>query len=369
MLTGGGVKKNHIIIDQNLSDPNEIISGDINSEAVQWIRSNSHRYATIYSGNTMYICQLDDSNSNLFASDGASSSDTLMTYDIMMKLPRFYYHAEEINPDVWDIGFGIQPESDDWMEWDGKEMIGVYEGNVNNNMLFSFSGVTPMSGLSWDSAVRNVNAKNNFHNSEGYSFIKWKHHSLMAFLFYAMYGTTNSQAICGAGTINYPKVTGRSNSMGMTDTIAGVNGDNGSINFWGLENWWGDLEEHIYNVNTEGERFIITEDDGTSRVFNQQDGYLVISKMEIGSYLDLLPTGLSEEDDCEMNFCDRVDIYGAMKTVATRSGYDNNEEDGISFLRTQFTDTTTRNFLGVRLAYSGNYTELAHAEWLAHGFS
>lgn len=33
-----------IVLNQNLSDPSAMLSGDINGEAIQWIRENSHRY-------------------------------------------------------------------------------------------------------------------------------------------------------------------------------------------------------------------------------------------------------------------------------------------------------------------------------------
>ena len=48
-----------ITIDQNISDPATRISGDINGEHIQLIRSNSHRYLGKYtSEGTMTICQL-----------------------------------------------------------------------------------------------------------------------------------------------------------------------------------------------------------------------------------------------------------------------------------------------------------------------
>lgn len=68
----------------------------------------------------------------------------------------------------------------------------------------------------------------------GYSLVKWKHHSIICFLFYALYGTTNSQAICGSGESSY-NTTGATDSLGMEDTTTS-NGNSRGINFWGLEN-------------------------------------------------------------------------------------------------------------------------------------
>ena len=106
--------------------------------------------------------------------------------------------------------------------------------------------------------------------------INYDIHRLLAYLFYGYYGTLNSQDVCGSGTITtisnnyYFKKTGLCNNLGMTDTtndtgeitsgngtvdantqdgqdqiIAGYGIDIKSVNFWGLENWWGDICEWI----------------------------------------------------------------------------------------------------------------------------
>jgi hypothetical protein len=57
----------------------------------------------------------------------------------------------------------------------------------------------------------------------------------------------------------------------MADTVAGGNGNTDSINFLGLENWWGNKYEFIdnirFNYTTEVSQpnFSIQEYDGTWR--------------------------------------------------------------------------------------------------------
>lgn len=53
-----------IRLNMTITDPASMITGDVNGEAIQAIRSNSHRYLGKYTGNgQMTICQLDDSDS------------------------------------------------------------------------------------------------------------------------------------------------------------------------------------------------------------------------------------------------------------------------------------------------------------------
>mgnify|MGYP003507011109 CR=1 FL=1 len=74
----------------------------------------------------------------------------------------------------------------------------------------------------------------------------------MGILFYAYYGNTNSQSICGSGSNSSAKTTGYNDFLGMRDTSIPGGGNVYSINFWGLENWWGDLYEYIDNLYTVG---------------------------------------------------------------------------------------------------------------------
>lgn len=42
-MMGGGGMTNVIRIDQTISDPYKMISGDVNGNVIKWIRQNSHR--------------------------------------------------------------------------------------------------------------------------------------------------------------------------------------------------------------------------------------------------------------------------------------------------------------------------------------
>lgn len=224
-----------IRLNMTITDPASMITGDVNGTHIQLIRNNSHRYLGKYTGDgEMTICQLDDTDSTKYF-DGTTATLTGTQGDVFVKLPKFYYKAEKEATNIWNISFSCVSSSpgSDWKEWDGNDLIGAYEAYSTSSKVYSRSGVTSTGSIS--QANFKTYARN---RGTGYSIVKWKHHSMMCFLFYALYGNTNCQAICGSGTSSYTKSTGATNSLGMEDTTTS-NGNSMSINFWGLENWWG----------------------------------------------------------------------------------------------------------------------------------
>lgn len=340
-------------------DPAKIISGDINSDAIQWIRANSHRYLGKYTGTgQMTICQLADVNpdgaTGAYFYDGVTEvqapwcggTDSLCEW--WMRLPKFYYHAEEIEPDIWDIGFGQEPEADDWKCWDGNDLIGVFKASTDQRGYpVCRADMTPKVNMSQSDFYNKVRLR-----GDGYSLVKFKHHSMMAFLFYAMYGNTDCKAICGSGTNDYPKTTGQTDLLGMTDTVAGGNGDSGSINFWGLENWWGDIYEIVDNVSINNRVWTITEDDGFTR--NVQAGTLSghISKVSVGENLDMVPTAVDVINS--IGFCDLYSQSSRNALVLARSYYGSLSYGGVACANATLAAPNAYSGFGSRLAFRGD---------------
>lgn len=139
-------------------------------------------------------------------------------------------------------------------------------------------------------------------------------HCVMAILFYAQYGHTNCQEKIGAGSNTFAKQCGQTNANGMNDTKgtspvsglndAGADGNAQSINFWGLENWWGNKHEWIDNVVVDAYEWKITEPDGTVRTPGKASTseYGYITKMLFGDCCDLIPTEASGSSTT--GFCD-----------------------------------------------------------------
>lgn len=341
-----------ITIDQNISDPATMISGEVNGEHIQLIRQNSHRYLGKYTAeNTMTICQLDDNNSNMFH-DGRPAILTGSYGDVFMRLPRFWYKAVEKSTDVWNIGFYCGDEIDeleDWMEWDGKSLIGVYLAALKNDAMYSIvNGGYPYgsygdSSLSFRKYSNYVKAR-----GDGFSFIRWEHHCIMAFLFFAMYGHTNSQEIIGTGKSN--SKIGVTSSMGMQDTQGASD-----INFWGLENWWPAqelIENARCNMGSINEIISVTMQDGSVRdtepSINNYGNYYA-TKIAIGPYLDLVCTGTGGSSTT--GYCDVIlmeDNTDDIDGYVYRGGR-TSERNGITAL-------TCKSFVAsyFRIAFYGN---------------
>lgn len=345
-----------ITINQLIGDPYSRVTGDINGEAIQWIRQNSHNYLCKYKEGMMYICQLKDSNNNYYH-DGSYSVLGSLGVDVMMKLPIFYTKSENVSSGVWNISFSTS-KKDGMTEWGG-DLIGAFEGFVNSDKLYSLK----MSGSSSTAGASLSNFRTYARNrGNGFTLVKWKHHNIMAFLYYAMYGNTDSQGTIGSGTDSYAKELGVTSNLGMTDTVAGENGDNNSIKFWGLENWWGNKAEFIDNVLVNPVQingvWRITEDDGTTRDLQGLAGNnLYPMEFIVGDHLDCLAKSVG--GNSSSGYCDSYSVLTS-KTgyVVYRSGSNNSKDGGVSFLSANILSTVANNNIGTRLAFQGPMTEI-----------
>ena len=352
-----------ITIDQTITDPATMITGDVNGEHIQSIRNNSHRYLGKYTAEgTMTLCQLDDDDSTKYA-DGTTADLTGAEGDVFMKMPRFWYIAKEKSTDVWGIGFyyGTESPGENWKEWDDNGLIGVYEAYSADSKVYSRSGVASSGEISQANFKAYARSRGN-----GFQIVDWQMHCVMAILFYAQYGHTNCQEKIGAGTGSSSKQCGQTNANGMNDTKgtspvsglndAGADGNTQSINFWGLENWWGNKYEWIDNVVVDAYEWKITEPDGTVRTpgkASTSSNY--ITKMMFGENCDLIPTAASGSETT--GFCDYY--YGSSSTarVVRRSLIYSNTDGGVAYVDA-FVDSSSMNSNGgSRLAFRGQCVE------------
>ena len=352
-------KTTTIYIDQSISDPSTMITRTVDEGAIEAIRKNSHRYVGTYdeSTQTMSLKQLSDTDGTKYA-DGTNAELTTLGKDVWMKLPKFYYKAENI-PDsfkpnyLWTITFKYgsqfeEGELDGFKEWDGKDLIGVYKAYSDDQGLYSVSGVTPTGSKTPTEFINLAQARGN-----GFSLVKLKHHSIMGFLFYALYTNTNCQAIVGSGTSTSRKTTGATNALSMEDTSASTNGNSQSINFWGLENWWGDAYETICNVVAAESTFEITEDDGSIRTITKHPRGGYINRILIGSNLDLICADNLSGGSSTTYFCDHAGVMATGDML--RRSYNSNKEDGGVACMSSTTSTWSSENSCTRLCYRGDY--------------
>lgn len=352
-----------IILNQNLTDPATMISGDVNGPAIQWIRNNSHNYLVKKTGEGIVaVCQLDDSTRNKYY-DGSPADLTGAEGDVMMKLPYFAYKAVEAEPDIWHISFAQKPVDNTWKVWEGNDMIGCYESFADAEKVYSRSGVDSTGNISQQNYK--IYARN---RGDGYTIVRWEHQNIMAFLFYALYGNTNSQDKIGRGVNSYTKTTGVTDTLGMKDTVAGGNGDSNSINFFGLENWWGNKYEWIDNVVVNP-----SSGNGVWRVTDTVTGetrdiagmapnnsWNWIKTVVIGEYLDIVvkEAGMSETT----GYCDGQYLSTSASHVVARSCNNSYSDGGVAFVYVGHDSTFTYLFYCSRLAFRGVIREAESVE-------
>ena len=352
-----------VIIDQTITDPATMISGAVNSSVIQQIRAGSHRYLGKYTADgQMTLCQLSDTDGTKYA-DGTDAVLTGAEGDVFMKMPDFWYRGLEIGTDVWGLQFryGSASPGAGWTKWDTNALIGVYEAYSEGEKLYSRSGVTSSGNIS--QANFKAYARN---RGNGFRIVDWQMHCVMAILFYAQYGHTNCQDKIGKGTSSYTKQCGQTNANGMNDTKgtspvsglndAGANGNSQSINFWGLENWWGNKYEWIDNVVVNSYNWEITEPDGTVRKpgkAGSSSNY--ITKMMFGDCCDLIPTAASGSETT--GFCDYYYGSSSSARVVRRSSSYSDTSGGVACVSAGSDSSDTLSYPGSRLAFRGQCVE------------
>ena len=281
--------------------------GDPNNNALSWLRKNTHAYVSRNLGiSGVKLKQLSDSNRKMFA-DGTSAASYISNengeFDVFLKFSSdIYYKTEawipkdqsEPDPDyvAVTIATEISPTDDasKWCKWSQYKLIGVYPACQINNKLYSLSGKRAINNISQFDSISKAKARGTNFNICDYDMAK-----LFAFLFYGYYSSLGSQQVCGYGTKNvindiyYPKITGSTDELNMTDTnstngtgpdnpneeqiIAGIGPDIKTVNFWGLESCWGDISEWLSNLTM-------------MTAYRHSDGVSPNAKYYVADYID-----------------------------------------------------------------------------------
>lgn len=394
-------KATTIRINQNVSDPATMVlnpddCGAANAEdmtnVIAWIRKNSHCYLGKFYNETrgMEIKQLYDGDRNYYDNNGERGQQAVINgtpdengiiADVFMKLPEFYYKTvNETNDSGEDTGivaisFATGAIDDSYIRWNPNTLIGVYEGAIINDgtydRLYSISGVTPKSNYSqanFKLAARRRNDITSVTQSNCFSIVNYQTHVVMALLYYCYWGgnTMNCQALLGSGTSTYPKTTGGTDGRCMSDTVANYDGNIGSINFWGLENWWGDLSEWVDDLQTANDTGLVNVLNYNGGVTRQvQSGYVgssfkCVTKYIFGQYADMLPEAVQTgSNNWNLNFCDGSNVSAASGNVARRGASGSDAGGGVGCLSVSSSASDSAAYIGSRLLYNGKITEVS----------
>lgn len=341
-----------ILIDQTITDPATMVTNVYDDGGIGMIRANSHRYVCKLVDGVLEAKQLQDGNGTLYL-DGTTADLTGGEGDVFMKLPKFFYRAWSDTADKWYIEFvyGDRP-SDDYIAWDDNHFVGVYEGCVQDSKLYSVSGVVSTGSLNHSTFKTYA-----LNKGVGYSIIKWHHHCIMACLFLGYYKNTNCQSIVGAG-LSTSEATGACDALGMEDTVAGINGDDQSINFWGLENWWGSKYEWIDGVFPNqriAQVWDIEDSEGNLRsvVCGITGTAAYVSKFVIGPNLDLVPSAVGATSNS--GFCDAIYIDSTLNRRALRSYAGKGTIAGVFMINANNSTSSAYPSASSRLCYYGPY--------------
>jgi hypothetical protein len=344
-----------IYLDLSKTSPSQIVTGDVNGDVIKWIRKNSHRYLVKKTAEgKVTMCQLADGDGTIFAGDGSTAALDGTMGDVMVHVPTFYYREQLLALNKWEIVFSLIDLGEEWIKYDGNQLLGAYEAYVDSSKVYSRSGVASTGNVSQANFKSYARAR-----GAGYTITTWEQHCVMAILFYAEYGNTNSQGIIGSGTDSYEKETGQTDSLGMEDTHAETNGNTMSINFWGLENWWGNKYEFIDNVvvNPQSANGVwrITDRDGNARdvqgATEETANWYYPKSMRIGTHLDMIPNVLGGSSSSSL--CDGFYYDPSTSRVVRRSGSGASAYGGCACVNASLDAYSASDFSGARLSFAG----------------
>ena len=258
----------------------------------------------------------------------------------------------------------IEAIEPDWVE-DDEFLCAVYEALLQDDFVKSISGEISTGTVS--QADLKVYAAN---SGPGFQLIDWDMHCAVANLFYAKYGTRDSQGQCGYGQSSYNKRSGLTNMLGMRDTINPENKTTGayyyegetlkdaySTNVLGYECWQGDKAEWMDGVTLNKEkangRWSI---ETPGRPPREVQGIAVFAEywpanMVFGRHMDLIVArgGGSETS----HYCDWQNVSSSTRRVVYRSSYHAYANGGVSCANTSSGSSSAHASIGSRLAFRG----------------
>lgn len=300
------IEPNHVcyIINQSadVKDPNDRVShnfiknelgelievsengftGNSKTNFLTWLREHTHAYVGVYdeNKNIAKLKQLDDKIYGKF-SDGTDATSYLtsdnpfvniwLKFDVDIYFKTEQYPLESNNDSILVTIAKERLDTENWQYVSKHTLIGVYEGSLTDNNDYYFARSIAKAPVFTETEDMPFVAAMITATQYNQTSCSYKIHQLMAYLFYGYYGTLDSQSVCGYGTQTYSSATNKFYAkdtaiaeiapMIDTDVFNGTNNttDNTiiesknnaslkSIRFWGLENWWGNVQELMFDV-------------------------------------------------------------------------------------------------------------------------
>ena len=344
-----------IYIDDTINSPEKKITrSSTDITIIEAIKKRFHRYLGYYDNGILKMCQLWDKDSTYFndadydnqgSYTGTSISakntlafQVLSQCDFFVNCERPIYTRYSIDTSLGHnrhkIEISFANGGSGWKEWhfgfgQDRDVIGVFKLSTMpsveepSSITDYIPHSSPMPNILYDTNYTDIVAL--FQNSP-FRMVSWDEHNIIAVLFYAIYGTTNSVNSLGivstwqradSSSPYVPVRNGQSVTSGMIDgPILSKNGGVTATNFLGLENWIGNIGEIIGNARCNVSQLdgiiTVTDRTGTRTIgfpdptysishTDEQDGHTyaysgtdynsyIFPKMQFGQHLDVVAT-------------------------------------------------------------------------------
>lgn len=258
----------------------------------------------------------------------------------------------------------IEDMEPDWVEHDAC-MGAAAESTIVGTKLRSVMTSTPsVANLTWTDF-------NYYSAQRGMQQIDYEMHKDIANLFYAKYGTTDSQGQCGYGESSYSQPQNRTAAIGMKDTVNQNNATTGAwawneadppqlvsinaVNCMGYQNFFGDktecMDKVAVNVGQVDGKWVIDMPDGTQRkVKGSTTSGNYIRGIVHGKYMDIIaaqaPGATSTTFYCDIHY-----YTASVGRVVYRSNNNANPNGGVSYANANNDASNSNATLGSRLNY------------------
>lgn len=366
-LTGDSASYNvippdRIVFDKSISDPANITgygTPGIMDLCSKWRRCLVK--TTTVAGSALgevAICYLKDDDSN-FYHDGTPAILTGSHGDVMVYQPDIYYRHQLIDDNKF--GYNISGTPFDEYKKFGESLIGAYKAaepasggggsSSSSRALRSISGATPVVRKSITQFRSAAYSGGGSSINVGWDIINYHQHCVIALMFYAKYGTRDSQAVLGVGGAMYNSnnTTGSTNLIGNADT---QNETANYVNFLGIEGEHGGICEFVSGVTINDRVWTIINLDGTTRdvTASPDSGWITEIAASAGPCFDLIPTQVG---DSATTYYSDYYYQNTGSRVLARSSVSADASGGVSFTNVYGDASSASTHFGSRLAFRG----------------
>ena len=336
-----------ILMNQNITDPSKIISGQVLNKELVNIINNTHWYCGKLTDKGMLICQVGNKvldlntmtpgNLNTFYngvnrySNFSTSGNKMWSYgDVFIKFPSFSVIKEVIDDNIAQLKWAYGTEIPGWIYVEDNWLIGLSSCGWEFNKLQCHENVHDEYSTfeEWKERLAQM-------NDSRYSFMSYWQRCIFTHLYWSIYGTTHDVL---TGSPHY---------------------------FLGIDAFCSSWIEFMDGIVINDRVPVITKPDGSIRIGHTLPGSGGlgaggwISKIWMTPYLDIIPKELNASKDT--GFCSYVwtsNSNGCIPRVKAGMSKDD-EIIGVGYDRTA-DDTVGRAC--VRLTYHGDIIETKDVE-------